>query len=181
MRTLGIFSGSKIPSNESHYRAALESLGKCLPTNTLTVAYGGGNAGLMGIIPTIFDERGGAVVGYNAKMFIEPGVKYPGRQVVLSDFSERQRRLITESDIILVLPGGVGTVFEIFEVLVNNDLNLWKDKTSRPVILYNIDDFFTPIYQFLVQAYEAGFIHKHVLDNVYMISSTNGIIDVIQQ
>ena len=179
MRTIGIFSGSSYIGNaNSDIVSELRTIAQQLPLE-YRIAYGGGDSGLMGIIPTEYALRGGDVVGHNAAMFVNDICTYPGVQFTYDTFEERQSSLIRSSDIILALPGGVGTTYEILDVCVKNDLNLWEDHKRRSVILYNYRGFFSHFVLYLQNAQTEGFLKHHVLDNMYVVSSPNQLLDVI--
>lgn len=186
MRTIGIFSGSSyrggIGSVDSTIVSELRTIAQQLPLD-YRVAYGGGDSGLMGIIPTEYASRGGDVVGYNAAMFVretEASNAYPGIQLTYDTFEERQSNLIRSSDIILALPGGVGTTYEILDVFVKNDLNLWEDHTRRSVILYNYRGHYSHFVSYLHNAQAEGFLKPHVLDYMYVVTGPNQLLDVIE-
>ena len=181
MRTIGIFSGSSYGGIGSGIVSELRTIAQQLPLE-YRIAYGGGDSGLMGIIPTEYARRGGEVVGHNAAMFVHPDTctsTYPGVQYTYDTFEERQSSLIRSSDLILALPGGVGTTYEILDVFVKNDLNLWEDHKRRSVILYNYRGFFSHFVSYLQHAQTEGFLKPHVLDNMYVVSGPNQLLDVI--
>ncbi len=184
MRTIGIFSGSSfggdIGNASSGIVSELRTIAQQLPLE-YRIAYGGGDSGLMGIIPIEYARRGGDVVGHNAAMFVHDSCTntYPGVQFTYDTFEERQSSLIRSSDIILALPGGVGTTYEILDVFVKNDLNLWEDHTRRSVILYNYRGYYSHFVSYLQNAQTEGFLKPHVLDNMYVVSGPNQLLDVI--
>lgn len=173
---LGIFSSSK------------DVIKEILPTLTqianhlrldYKLHYGGGDSGLMGFIPSIFSERGGKVIGHNIKLFSD--TEAFGEEIIYETFSERQSQLINKSNVILVLPGGVGTMSELFDVLVRNDLNLWDDIKSRRVILLNFNKLFQPIHDFLIQANKLGLVKNTVLNDLYLANSADECLQLINQ
>ena len=167
MKTIGIFSGSRWPTlGRETLEKSLLVLTNAINVNNFKIAYGGGESGLMGVIPKRFHENGGQVIGIDAKMFADKyGTASFGTQLVYETFHERQHKLIEEADIILALPGGVGTIYEIMEVITFNDLNLWGDEKNYPIkkeiICYNFDGYFDSLKLQLKYGVENGLISEN--------------------
>ena len=180
-KTIGIFSGSKVPINVIELKKDLIELSNKLDIDKYNIVYGGGEAGLMGIIPKNFSFRGGDVTGFDIQMFIENDNKGEkstfGKQVICKNFDERQDKIVINSDIILVLPGGLGTVYELLQVLVYNDLKLWKDKKKRKVILFNFNGYFENIINFILKGIDEKLIKNSTLDYLFCSSDIDEIIN----
>jgi predicted Rossmann-fold nucleotide-binding protein len=115
----------------------------------------------MSVIPKAFDERGGQVVGIDALMFVEKyGAARFGQQYVEETFDSRQKRLIETADMFLTLPGGVGTVYEVLEVLAYNDLKLWKrdPERVRKIVVFNHCGAYDGLKRHIQDAVEAGYV-----------------------
>ena len=161
---IGIFSGSRFPIDEKAKSGLVKDLLEI--TNSLNpqkhvVVYGGGASGLMSVIPKEFDVRGGQVVGIDARIFVEKyGAARFGQQYVEDTFDSRQKRLIETADVFLALPGGVGTVYEVMEVMTYNDLKLWKrDPTRvRRIIVFNHCGAYDGLKSHIQEAVEAGYV-----------------------
>jgi len=169
---IGIFSGSKFPQDSEELVSILEHFAKTLDLKH-TVVYGGGESGLMGIIPKTFHTRGGHVIGYNTSKFI----KYSedcviGKQIISDSFHTRQANIIQNSDIYITLPGGVGTVFELFDTLVANDIQLGKPKK---IYLFNYKNIFDGIIKFIENAVSHKLIKPSVWDNLFVITDLKEI------
>lgn len=156
---LGIFSGSK-QGRDPALVGQVSNIGASIPTDKVTVVYGGGDAGLMRVIPEAFACRGGEVIGIDCTMFTDKfGISNLGHQVVCPTFQRRQNMLIDESEAYLCLPGGVGTLSELMDVLVRNDLGLHSP--PKPIILFNYDNMYSHLVFSLFQTMEeAGFLKK---------------------
>lgn len=155
MRHIGIFSGSKTPHFFDDISSELKKVAEGLSNEHFRIVYGGGTSGIMGVIPKRYSELGGKVLGIDAEMFVKKFGKADfGDLEVYETFNERQMRLIQRSDIVLVLPGGLGTISELFDVLTLNDLNLKRIK----VIIYNYNGFYDDIIQFIHKRQQDGFI-----------------------
>ena len=176
MKHIGIFSGSKTPYFFDDISCQLKEIAEGIPKDHFRIVYGGGTSGLMGVIPRRFSELGGRVTGIDADMFVKRFGKADfGELEVYDTFSERQSQLIIRSDIVLVLPGGVGTISELFDVLTLNDLNIKKTK----VIIYNYNGFYDEIIQFIHKRQQEGFIKP--LDNIRYVRSADEVLDLLKK
>tara|TARA_B100000424_G_C22640634_1_gene354150 strand:- start:43 stop:594 length:552 start_codon:yes stop_codon:yes gene_type:complete len=176
-KRLVIFSGSNKLIDDQTLFKNLEDIGKNLDVNKFEVWYGGGNSGIMGIIPKKFSEKDGAVYSVDARQFVEkfPNDKIFGTRYVMETFNERQNGLVEKGDLYLCLPGGVGTVSELFDVLVNNDVN----GKNLKILLYSYNNFFDDIIHFITVNIKEGYIRKHILDNIFVFNNSKDIIDFL--
>jgi uncharacterized protein (TIGR00730 family) len=176
MKHIGIFSGSKSTHFFDDISIELKEIAEGISKEQFCIVYGGGTSGLMGVIPRRFSELGGKVTGIDADMFVKKFGKADfGDLEVYDTFSERQSQLIKRSDIVLVLPGGVGTISELFDVLTLNDLNIKKTK----VIIYNYNGFYDEIIQFIHKRQQEGFIKP--LDNIRYVRSADEVLDILKK
>ncbi len=118
--------------------------------------YGGGRLGLMGIVADAALEAGGRVIGVIPRMLIERELAHPGltRQHVVTTMHERKTLMAEMSDGFVGLPGGMGTFDELVEIVTWAQLGLH----AKPVILANIDDYFSAMYGMLDYAVQEGFV-----------------------
>lgn len=176
-KRLVIFSGSNKLINDQTLFSNLEYIGKNLNINNFEVWYGGGNSGIMGIIPKTFSEKNGDVYSVDARQFIEkfPNEEIFGTRYIMETFNERQNGLVEKGDLYLCLPGGVGTISELFDVLVNNDVN---GKNCK-IILYSYNNFYEEIINFIKKNISFGYIRFHILDNIFVFDNCNDIINFL--
>jgi uncharacterized protein (TIGR00730 family) len=143
------------------------------------VVYGGGVSGLMSVIPKAFVARGGQVVGIDARMFVEKyGAAAFGQQYVEETFDARQKRLIDTADVFLALPGGVGTVYEVLEVMTYNDLKLWKrdPERIRRIVVFNHNGAYDGLKQHIRNAVEAGYVVASSADTVVWCDTVDCVV-----
>ena len=153
---LGIFSGSRLGNNTSLH-LEIQNIGKHLPVNDIVVVYGGGDAGIMKTIPEMFEARGGEVIGIDCKMFVDKFGKCGiGTQLTCETFHERQRTLIEKCDAYLCLPGGVGSLSELMDVLVCNDLRLHSP--AKQIIVFNWQNFYSNVKLAIDSMNDWGFL-----------------------
>jgi len=150
-----VFCGSA-PGARPSYAAAAQELGSALAQAGITLVYGGGRLGLMGIVADATLKAGGRVIGVIPRMLIERELAHPNltRQHVVDTMHERKTLMAEMSDGFVGLPGGMGTFDELVEIVTWAQLGLH----AKPVILANIDDYFVPMYGMLDHAVREGFV-----------------------
>ncbi len=158
-----VFCGSSM-GNDIRYQEAAERLGEVLAQNECTLYYGGGNVGLMKIIADKMIERGKEVVGVMPGLILEMEIGHDGisKMIEVDSMSERKTILINESDAFIAMPGGFGTLDELFEIVVLNQLRI----TDKPVALYNTLNYYDSLINFIDHAVSQGFIRKEHRDNI---------------
>lgn len=128
----------------------------------LALVYGGGHVGLMGIIADAVLEAGGEVTGVipRALMDSEVGHDRLTRLLVVKDMHERKALMAEHADGFIALPGGIGTLEELFEVMTWLQLGYH----AKPVGLLNVKGFYDPLLAFLDRQAEAGFLRNEHRD-----------------
>jgi len=150
-----VFCGSA-PGARPSYSAAARELGGALARAGMTLVYGGGRLGLMGIVADAVLQGGGRVIGVIPRMLIERELAHPNltRQHVVNTMHERKTLMAELSDAFVGLPGGMGTFDELVEIVTWAQLGLH----AKPVVLANIDDYFRTLYAMLDNAVAEGFV-----------------------
>ena len=158
-----VFCGSSM-GNDPRYQEAAAQLGEVLAQNDCTLYYGGANVGLMKIIADKMLEKGKRVVGIIPKLITDMEIAHEGvtEMIEVDSMSERKLMLINESDAFIAMPGGFGTLDELFEITVLNQLRI----TDKPVALYNTLNYYDSMMQFIDHAVSQGFIRKEHRDNI---------------
>ncbi len=158
-----VFCGSSM-GNDIRYQEAAAQLGEVLAQNDCTLYYGGGNVGLMKIIADKMIEKGREVVGVMPNLILDMEIGHNGisKMIETDSMSERKTILINESDAFIAMPGGFGTLDELFEIVVLNQLRI----ADKPVALYNTLNYFDSMIQFIDHAVGQGFIRKEHRDNI---------------
>jgi uncharacterized protein (TIGR00730 family) len=150
-----VFCGSA-PGARPNYSRAAEDLGRALARKGMTLVYGGGRLGLMGIVADAVLEAGGRVIGVIPRMLIERELAHPNltRQHVVNTMHERKTLMAEMSDAFVGLPGGMGTFDELVEIVTWAQLGLH----AKPVILANVENYFAPLYGMLDYAVQERFV-----------------------
>ena len=170
---LCVFCGSSM-GNDIRYQEAAAQLGEVLAQNDCILYYGGGNVGLMKVIADKMIEKGKEVVGVMPNLILDMEIGHDGisKMIEVNSMSERKTILINESDAFIAMPGGFGTLDELFEIVVLNQLRI----TDKPVALYNTLNYFDSIIQFIDHAVGQGFIRKEHRDNIIVSDNPETIL-----
>ena len=142
---------------DRRYHAAAAALGRAIAEAGCTLVYGGGAVGLMGSLANAALAAGGDVVGIIPRFMTEVEWQHPGlaNLEVVEDMRERKHRLLTGSDAVVALPGGCGTLEELFEAMTLKRLALYL----KPIVLFDVDGFYAPLERFLEQTIEQRFMN----------------------
>ena len=167
---ISVFCGSSSPKNEE-YNAAARELGRRIADEGHTLLYGGSNLGLMGEVSGAAMERGGTVVAVIPTIFSEAVIRSQpvSRLVRVSTMAQRKEYLIAHSDAFVALPGGIGTLDEVSEVMVANQLQ----HLNKPMVLLNIDGFYDPFLAQLRVMHDAGFVRKGAETALHTVASVD--------
>jgi len=142
------------------YKEAAKELGTTLAENNIRLVYGGGQVGLMGIIANSMLEAGGYVVGFMPQYLSDFEAGHPGitELHIVGDMHERKRKMFESADAFAILPGGFGTLDEIFEILTWRQIGLH----NKPIVIIDIDKYWAPLFDTFV---------KHMIANNFVLSS----------
>jgi len=139
IKRVAIFCGSKI-GNKTIYADHAHEFASILADNGIELVYGGGSKGLMGIVANTVMQRGGIVRGVIPKILTEWEHQHDNisELLVVDDMHVRKRKMYDLCDAVMILPGGFGTLDELFEVLTWNQLSIH----DKRVFLLNSDGFY---------------------------------------
>ena len=157
MKAVCVYCGSSAGSNPVYAeRAAM--LGTRLATEDLTLVYGGGNVGLMGLVADAALAAGGEVIGVIPEQLVGWEVAHQGlsRLEIVTSMHERKARMFDLSDAFIALPGGFGTLDEMFEMLTWRQLGLG----DKPCAFLDVDGFYTPLITMLDRMVEERFLRE---------------------
>jgi uncharacterized protein (TIGR00730 family) len=154
-RKLCVFCGSRTGTDPAFVQVA-RALGRHLADNDIGLVYGGGRAGMMGAVAAACLEGGGHVTGIFPKARFVPEelhVHLP-EIVETSGMHERKLEMAKRSDAFCVLPGGYGTLDEMFEAITWQQIRIH----NKPIGLLEVNDFFAPLLSFIDHLQDSGFI-----------------------
>jgi uncharacterized protein (TIGR00730 family) len=155
LRTVCVFCAAN-PGAHPVYAERAAAMGRWLAQSGRRIVYGGGGTGLMGALADAALEAGGEVVGIMPRHLVDREVAHVGLTElhVVASMHERKALLAELSDGFLAMPGGLGTLEELFEIWTWGQLGLHR----KPYGLFQVDGFYTPLLAFLDHAVATGFI-----------------------
>lgn len=176
MNSVCVFCGSSAGSRES-YKKAARDLGRLLAKKGITLIYGGSNVGLMAIIANEALEHGGKVIGVMPDSLIEKEVAHRGLTefVRVHTMSERKDVMMDMADAFIAMPGGVGTLDELFEVMSWNQLGLMK----KPLGLLNTDHYWDLLLAFLDHSVNEKFVRIEHRSNLISEESEPALMEAM--
>lgn len=156
MRSVCVYCGSNT-GNKPAYAERAAALGNRMAREGLALVYGGGNVGLMGIVADAVLEAGGEAIGVIPKQLVDWEVAHKGltRLEVVANMHERKARMFDLSDAFVALPGGFGTLDEMFEMLTWRQLGIG----DKPCAFLDVDGFYAPLMAMLDRMVEERFLH----------------------
>ena len=172
MKALAVYCGASFGASEK-YADAARALGRALVEHRIGLVYGGGNVGLMGVIADEVLRLGGEVSGVIPRALMEREVGHTGltRLFVVEDMHERKAMMAQLSDGFIALPGGMGTLEELFEMLTWSQLGIH----DKPVGVLNVDGFYDGLVSFIAHLQAQQFVQpKHAA--LMMVESDIGVL-----
>ena len=176
VETICVFCGASSGTNPQFIEAAQE-LGRVLAEKNLRVVYGGGNLGLMGAISKAAEDGGSSVLGIIPRPLAEADLigASNGSELIVPGMSERLAEMINRADAFIALPGGVGTLEEIFVVMSWANLNIHQ----KPIGLLNIAGFYDHLFVFLDDTRKNEFISKPMNELLLTAKTATELLDQI--
>ena len=177
MKSICVFAGSAQGTKASYSKSAID-LGHEIAKRSYTMVYGGGSKGLMGVVADAVLEGGSSVTGVITEKLhdVEVGHKNLTSLEIVSSMHERKSRMAELSDAIISLPGGVGTWEEFFEALAWNQLGIY----SKPIVLYNVDDYYSKLFEFTQFSVQEGFLPETTHEELFISKSLEEIFEFIE-
>lgn len=170
-----VYCGSR-PGKDPAYARDADALGRALAGENWRLVYGAGDVGLMGIVARSTQEAGGETFGVIPVhlMDMEVGKRDLTRFVVTENMHERKKVMFMNSDAIIVMPGGAGTLDEFFEILTWAQLGLH----TKPIVLMNTNGFWDPLLGLIDHVINQGFAAPSMRD---LTVTADSPADVMQQ
>jgi uncharacterized protein (TIGR00730 family) len=174
--SLCVFCGSRFGA-EPAYAEIARRLGRTLAEQQVTLVYGGGGVGLMGIAANAALAAGGRVVGIIPQFLFDREAGHPDltELVVVKSMHQRKLEMFERSDGFIVLPGGLGTLEEFFEVLSWRTLGLHE----KPIVIVDHANFWKPLAELLNGVVSGGFADARNLDHVAFVTRIEDVLPTI--
>lgn len=173
---LCVFCSSSNHLPES-FRHDAEALADRMIMRGVSLVYGGGSVGLMGVLANRILAGGGTVIGVIPEFLRTEELAHEGvtRMIVTGSMHERKMEMSRLSDAFAVLPGGFGTMDEFFEILTWKQLGLH----SRPILVANTDGWFDPLLEFLHRAVDLQTVPAASLDLFRVVPGAPAVLDAL--
>jgi uncharacterized protein (TIGR00730 family) len=179
IRSICVYCGSS-PGHDPSYLQAGHQLGRSLAQSGLRLVYGGGTRGIMGAVSQGALKAGGRVLGIIPRFLLnkeatEAALDQLDELVVTDNMHQRKHKMFEESDAFVALPGGIGTVEEIIEIMTWAQLGHHR----KPVVFGNVNGFWDPMLAMLDHMASAGFIHTAHQVRPLVVDSASGVVPAI--
>ena len=180
LKNICVFCASKDGNNET-LRVLAQELGEKIALNGLGLVYGGAQIGLMGLVADATLASAGEVIGVIPETLADREVAHPDitSLIVTRDMHERKKRMYELADGFIALPGGMGTLEEIFEAATWTKLGMHLNSRYKPVVLLDDGKFWKGMTEFLDLQVSEGFISKDSRDFVASASSVDEAIQLV--
>jgi hypothetical protein len=179
LTSICVYCGSS-PGNDPDYLDSGRILGRAIGEAGLRLVYGGGTKGIMGAVADGTMEAGGKVIGIIPRFLMnkeatEKALGVLDELVVTEDMHERKHRMFEEADAFVTLPGGIGTLEEVIEIMTWAQLG----RHTKPIVLANINGFWDPLSTLIDHMRDAGFIHTGHRVQPLVVNTAEEIVPAI--
>jgi uncharacterized protein (TIGR00730 family) len=175
--SLCVYCGSRFGTDPA-YREMATGLGELIARKGITLVYGGGGVGLMGLTANAALKSGGKVVGIIPTFLLKREAGHPDltETVVVETMHERKLEMFDRSDAFIILPGGIGTLEEFFEVLSWRTLGLH----TKPIVIIDQGGYWQPLEALLKSIVDGGFADRGHLDHVVFVKSVADVLPALE-
>ncbi|MBW7471874.1 TIGR00730 family Rossman fold protein [Marinobacter sp. M216] len=175
---VAVYCGSRSGTDPQYARKARE-LGEFLGANGVDLVFGGGHVGLMGVVADSVLESGGQVYGVIPEHLRDRELAHSGltELFVVRDMHERKAKMAELADGFIALPGGIGTLEEIFEAWTWGQLGFHR----KPCGLYNVGGFYDPLLEMVRTMKAAGFLKQEYIDMLVVADTPGQLLEGFRQ
>ena len=176
VQTLAVFCGSKKGNNPLYLQHA-EQIGFLLARHHVTLVYGGGNVGIMGALADSVMAKGGKVIGIIPKVLLEWEQQHGNitELIISDDMHARKKSLYDMCDAALILPGGFGTLDELFEILTWNQLSIHDKK----IFILNSGGFYDHLIAHIQLLREQDFLYERAEKSITILNEPAGLAEYL--
>ncbi len=178
IKSLAVFCGSRRGARPAYTEAAL-ALGDLMAERGITLVYGGGRIGLMGVMADRVLDKGGRVIGVIPGFLedLEVGHQRVSELIRVGSMHERKTVMFEKSDGFVVLPGGLGTMDEGIEIITWKQLRLHQ----KPIVILNTDGYWQPLVEIWERVITEGFAHDKMRDLFRVVPTVEGILPAMAE
>jgi cytokinin riboside 5'-monophosphate phosphoribohydrolase len=173
---LCVFCGSS-PGNKDIYMDAARDFGAEMAKRGIGLVYGGGNIGIMGAVARSVKEGGESVLGVIPKSLAprEVAGDFVGETIIVDGMHSRKAKMAENAHAFVALPGGFGTMEELFEVITWQQLGIHR----KPIGVLNVDSYYDPLREFIDHSVAAGFVGDKFRNIVIFANTSAELIDAL--
>ena len=176
MKNISVFCGAH-KGNNPRYAEDAKKIGEILAAKGINVVFGGGNVGLMKIVSDVALDNGVDAIGIGLESLhnlelVNPRLK---NQIITKTLLDRKDEFMKRSDAFIVLPGGVGSLDELAEIMANNQLGL----INKPLGLLNTEGYYDHLLAWMKKAVEENFITEANFNDLIVSSSCEDLVNLI--
>jgi uncharacterized protein (TIGR00730 family) len=180
-KSICVYCGSQ-PGKSPQYVNSAQVLGQDIASNKIRLVYGAGNYGIMGHVAKSTADNGGAVFGIIPKFLTEferkgDQLEIDMEMLITPDMHTRKQRMFEESDAFVAMPGGIGTLEELIEIMTWAQLG----RHDKPIVLANIDGFWNPLIALYEHMSAEGFIHTENKARPLIAEKAEDIVPMIMK
>jgi hypothetical protein len=174
IHSLAVFCGSKNGNNPLYKQHTIQ-LGKLLAKHTITLIYGGGNVGIMGTIADEVMNNGGKVIGVIPQVLVEWERQHTSisELLVVDNMHTRKKKMYDLCDAAIILPGGFGTLDELFEMITWNQLSIH----DKMIFILNSGGFYNHLIAHIKQMQQEGFLYEEAQKRVIIIDNPSELAE----
>jgi len=178
IRRLCVYCGSS-GAVDGQYRAAASELGTRLASAGIGLVYGGGRVGLMGLIADAVLAGGGEVIGVIPSRLGDAELAHSGATelIVVDSMHERKRQMAERADAFAILPGGIGTLDEMFETISWKQLGLHR----KPILLADIAGYWMPLRVLLDDIVKKGFARAETRELLQVVPTIAALMAILEE
>lgn len=176
-KSICVFCGSRT-GNDPDFALEAKKLARNMAERHIEFVYGGGSIGIMGILAQEVLDRGGRVTGVIPEFLqnLEVGHDHLSELIITDSMHERKRTMFERSDAFVVMPGGLGTMDETFEILTWKQLRLH----DKPIIILDCKDYWQPFESLVDAMIKQGFAHEGVQDLYQIVKTADDVFDALK-
>ncbi|MEM6810860.1 MAG: TIGR00730 family Rossman fold protein [Pseudomonadota bacterium] len=177
IKNVCVYCGSSSRVDES-YKEAAANLGKNIAEAGWGVVYGGGRVGLMGIVADTALKHGVHVKGIIPEHIQSREIEHTdlSELVVVDTMHQRKQIMVDSSDAFVILPGGLGTLDELFEIATWKQLGLH----DKPIVIVNMNDYWTKLIEALHHVAGEGFMREEDLGLFHLVGSVDEVVEALK-
>ena len=174
MKSICVYCGSNF-NGDPVLKKAIEDLAETMASNNISLVFGGGSVGVMGVIADEMIKRNGKTIGVIPQFLMDKEVGHKGltEMIITENMHQRKQKMADLSDGFIILPGGFGTLEEFFEVLTWLQLGLH----AKPIGVLNVNGFYDPLFLQMDMMVQHRFLKQTNRDLVFNETDATVLVD----